>query len=191
VEPLVLARRIPLRSQGIFFLLLAICIGFDHGSASRTNIISFYGVYHRTVVLLVLGFGAAATGLWRAASYFVEGDAPLLVRSVMRLVAVGLFALLITPFGRGALLNLTHMTVGVSIALLQLSITLSLVARVRSPRSIAILVVLLLGGAMAAASLPNWNFPFLLPGEVIYQLGFGWCLVEWSRALYGRRAQYV
>ncbi len=82
-EPLVLARRILLRSQGIFFLLLAICIGINHGSAARTDGISFYGVYHRTIVLLVLGFCAAATGLWRAASCFVEGNAPLLVRRVM------------------------------------------------------------------------------------------------------------
>ena len=101
----------------------------------------------------------------------------------MRLVAVGLFALLITPFNRGAFLNWSHMTIGVSIALLQMSVALSLVARVPSPRSSGGLVVLLLGGALAAASLPDWNFSYLLQGEVIYQLGFGWCLVEWTHAL--------
>ena len=82
-EPLVLARPILLPSQGLPFLLLAICIGIDHGSAARTDGISFYGPYHRTVVLLMWGFCAAATGLWRAASCFVEGNAPLLVRRVM------------------------------------------------------------------------------------------------------------
>jgi len=189
--PLVLARRILLRSQGTFFALLAICIGIDHGSAARTDGISFYGVYHRTVVLLVLGFGAAAAGLWRAAAHFVHSDAPLLVCRVMRLVAVGLFALLVTPFNRGPLLNWTHMSVGVAIALLQLSVGLSLVRRLPSPRSIAILAVLLFGGAMAAASLPDWNFPYLLQGEVVYQLGFSWCLIEWTRVLYGRRASFA
>jgi len=53
------------------------------------------------------------------------------------------------------------------------------------------LAVLLLGGAPAAASLPDWNFSYLLHGEVIYQPGFGWCLVEWTHALYGRREHYV
>jgi hypothetical protein len=82
-EPLVLARLILLRSQGIHFLLLAVCIGIDHGSAARTDGISSYGLYHRTVVLLVLGSCVAATGLWRAAPCFVESNAPLLVRRVM------------------------------------------------------------------------------------------------------------
>ena len=191
VEPIVLARRVLLQSLGIFFLLLAICIGISHGAAARTDGISFYGVYHRTIELLLLGFCVAATGLWRAASCFAQSSAPLLVRRVMRLVAVGLFGLLITPFNRGSFLNWSHMTIGVSIALLQMSVALSLVARVPSPRSSGGLVVLLLGGVLAAASLPDWNFPYLLPGEVIYQLGFGWCLVEWTHALYGRRERYV
>ena len=68
--------------------------------------------------MLVLGFCAAAMGLWRAASCFAQRNVPPLVRRVMRLVAVGLFALLITPFDRGAFLNWTHMTIGVIIALL-------------------------------------------------------------------------
>jgi len=83
------------------------------------------------------------------------------------------------------------MAIGVSIALLQMSVALSLVARVPSPRSSGGLAVPLLGGAPAAASLPDWNFSYLLHGEVIYQLGFGWCLVEWTHALYGRREHYV
>jgi hypothetical protein len=63
------------------------------------------------------------------------------------------------------------MAIGVSIALLQMSVALSLVARGPSPRSSGGLAVLLLGGAPAAASLPDWNFSYLLHGEVIYQLG--------------------
>ena len=67
--------------------MLAVCIGIDHGSAARTDGISFYGLYHRTVVVLVwvlvLGSCVAVTRLWRAASCFVESNAPLLVRRVM------------------------------------------------------------------------------------------------------------
>lgn len=191
IEPLVQARGILLRSQAIFYLLLATCVGINHGPSARVDGISFYGVYHRTVVLLVVGFGVAAIGLWRAATCLVDSDAPLLVRRVMRLVVGGLFALLITPFNRGTLLNWTHMTIGVSIALLQMSVALSLVARRRSLRSLGSLLVLLVGGALAAASLPDWNFPYLLQDEVIYQVGFGWCLVEWTHVLIGRRENFL
>ena len=49
----------------------------------------------------------------------------------------------------------------------------------------------MLGGAMATASLADWSFSYLLQGEVIFQLGFGWCLIERTHALYGRRVHCV
>jgi hypothetical protein len=42
---------------------------------------------------------------------------------------------------------------------------------------------------MAAASLPDWHFNYLGPGETIFEIGFSWCLVEWTYALYARLGQ--
>ena len=181
------ARKVLLLTQASFFLSLMICLSIDHGAVAQTDGISFYGVYHRTIAILVVGFAVAAAGLWRSALYLADTDAPPLLLQGLRWVAIGLFALLITPFNRGAFLNWTHMTVGVAVALLQLAIASLLLTRRQSMGSIGGYSIQLAGGLLAAASLPDWHFPYLLQGETIYQIGFGWCLVEWTRALNARR----
>ena len=102
---LVGARRTLFASQGAFFATLAMCVGITHGQSARVDGISFYGVYQRTVVLLIVGFAAAAAGLWRTAAVFADTNAPLALRRVLRLLPYGLAALLVTPFNRGTWLN--------------------------------------------------------------------------------------
>jgi hypothetical protein len=68
-------------------------------------------------------------------------------------------------------------------AILQLEIALQLVRESRSFRTVLGLAVPLAGGGIAAASLPDWHFEYLLQGEIIFQVGFSWCLIEWTYAL--------
>jgi hypothetical protein len=68
-------------------------------------------------------------------------------------------------------------------ALWQLAITLRLLRVRRTMRSVAGFTLQLVGGLAAAASLPNWNFAHLLLGEIVYQVGFSWCLIEWTYTL--------
>jgi hypothetical protein len=185
------ARQVLLVTQAFFYLTLFVCVAINHGPAAQTDGISFYGVYHSTILILVAGFAVSATGLWRAAALFAETDAPILIRRAMRVVAVGLVALLVTPFNRGAWLNWTHMGVGVAIALVQASITLVLMSEHRSTGVLVGFAVQLAGGLLAAASLPDWHFPYLLQGETLYQIGFGWCLVEWTWALRARQVHFL
>jgi hypothetical protein len=177
------ARHLLAGTQLFFFLVLVVCFEINHGPTAQTNGISYYGVYRPTILLLLTGFTVAAVGLWRTAWYFAHTDAPRLTVVALRVVALGLFLLLATPYDRGTLLNWAHMTVGVTIALVQLAITVLLLATRRTARSVLGFAVQLGGGILAAASLPDWHVAFLLQGETIYYVGFGWCLIEWTYAL--------
>ena len=44
-------------------------------------------------------------------------------------------------------------------------------------------MVQLAGGLLCAASLPDWHFAYLLPGEIIFQIGFAGSLLVGIRAL--------
>ncbi len=170
-------------TQAIFFTLLAWCVAIDHSATAQTDGISFYGVYHRTIVLLALAFVAAAWGLWRAAGDYASLSAPAFTVYGVRVVALGLFVVIATPFNQGTFLNWTHMTAGVAMALVQAGITITLVRRFSRPASWSAFVVQLFGGLLAAFSLPDWHFPYMLAGEVIYQAGFAVSLLTWMVAL--------
>lgn len=75
------------------------------------------------------------------------------------------------------------MIAGVLGALFQLEVALQLVREGRSFRTVIGLVVLLIGGLIAAASSPDWHFEYLLQSEIVFQVGFAWCLIEWTYAL--------
>jgi ABC-type multidrug transport system fused ATPase/permease subunit len=188
------ARRVLGASQGFFFASLILCVFVDHGLAARNDGISFYGVFHRTVVILITGFAAAAVGLWRTATYYASLAAPSLLIVGVRAVAVGLFLLLVTPYDAGPFLNWSHMTVGTVMALVQLALTTALVRRQRSVGSVVAWVVQLAAGVVAALSLPDWHFPNLLLGESFFEVGFGISLFVWITALSyptARRARVI
>ena len=166
-------------TQAVFFTLLAWCVAIDHSEVAQVDGISFYGVYHRTIPLLALAFVVAAWGLWRAAGHYAVLGAPALAVYGVRVVALGLFVVIATPFNQGTFLNWTHMTAGVAMALVQGAITIALVRRAPRRASWIAFAVQLGGGLLAAFSLPDWHFPFMLAGEVTYQVGFALGLLTW------------
>ena len=170
-------------TQLLFFFALAWCLILNHSKTAENDGISFYGVYHETVPLLMGGYAVAFVGLWRTSTHFKAAGVPTLTWIGLRAIAILLFVLLVTPFNQGALLNGTHTMAGVLGAIFQLEVALQLVRESRSFRTVIGLAILLLGGVIAAASLPDWHFEYLLQGEIIYQVGFSWCLIEWTYAL--------
>jgi hypothetical protein len=104
----------------------------------------------------------------------------------LRAIAILLFILLATPYNRGAFLNWTHIIAGVLGAPFPLEVALQLVREGRSFRTVIGLVVLLIGGLIAATSSSDWHFEYLLQGEIVFQVGFAWCLIEWTYALADR-----
>ena len=170
-------------TQSIFFFTLAWCLVLNHSATAENDGISFYGVYHETIPLLVVGYAVAFVGLWRTSTHFRVAGVPTLTWVGLRAIALLLFVLLATPYNRGAFLNWTHMIAGVVGAVFELEVALQLVRESRSARTVLGLVVLLAGGVIAAASLPDWHFEYLLQGEIVFQAGFAWCLIEWTYAL--------
>ncbi len=170
-------------SQSVFFVALAVCLVIYHGHVAETDGISYYGVYAPTMPLLFAGYLTAAGGLWWSANLLVGARAPLLIRPALRILAVGLVVLLITPYNKGAFLNWAHMITGVTMALVQITLSFALVRRRPSFTSIAAALVLLTGGVMGALSLPDWHIALLLQGEILIELGFAWSLIEWTYAL--------
>ncbi len=176
-------RRLVLTTQAVFFASLAWCYSMEHGPQTSIDGISYYGVHLRTLPVLLVGYLVAAFGLWRTADYVRSAEVSPVAWWGLRIVALSLVALLLTPYDRGPVLNWSHMTIGVAGALCQLAISRRLLDVRWTARSVAGFAVQLTGGLVAAASLPNWHFPYLLLGEIVYQVGFGWCLVEWTYAV--------
>lgn len=172
-----------LNTQLFFFTVLVVCLFINHSPTTENDGISFYTVYHLTIPLIVPGFCVGAYGMWRTAMSFESADVPAMAVVGLRVVSAGLVLLLVTPFNKGTLVNWTHMAVGVLTALGELAVCGSLVARVRSRRTLLAFGVTLIGGVLAAASLPDWPFHYLLQSEIVFEIGFSWCLVEWTYAL--------
>jgi hypothetical protein len=175
--------RVLVTTQAIFFAALAWCVLLVHGDGVQDAGISYYGVHGRTIPFAILGYLVAAIGLWRASTMFKQGGLDPLVWVGVRVVAVMLVLLLATPYTGGAFLNWAHMTTGVISALVQLAISWSLVRRFVSVGAAMGFGVQLLGGVLGAFSLPDWHFQILLTAEVLIELGFSWCLLEWTKVL--------
>ena len=166
-------------TQGVFFAALVVCILINASYTAQNDGISFYGVYGPTIALVVVGYGTAAVGLWRVGQWFARHGGPAVLFLGVRVVAVGLMLLLITPYDQGAFLNWSHMTVGVVVALVQLASTIALLRRGPTLRRVLLLSFQLAGGIVAAASLPDWHFPMLLAGESVYALAYALSLYAW------------
>jgi hypothetical protein len=179
-------RHLLLSTQLFFFVVIAVCVLINHSATSETDGISFYVVYHLTIPLMVPGFCVGAYGMWRTSTHFTGTDAPHLTVAGLRVISIGLLLLLVTPFNKGTFLNWTHMTIGVIVALVEFAICALLLVQHRAPGSVVAFLVTLAGGILAAASLPDWHFAYLLQGEIIFDLGFSWCLIEWTYALDAR-----
>jgi hypothetical protein len=71
------------------------------------------------------------------------------------------------------------MAIGIVIGVTQMVTGTLLALRQPRPATFFVFLVQLIGGLLAAASLPDWGFNHMLEGEVIFEVGFSWCLVMW------------
>jgi hypothetical protein len=177
------ARRLLIVTQVIFFGALFWCVLLVHDHAVENAGISYYGVHARTIPLAIIGYVTAAIGVWRASTILRDAGVEAIGWVGLRCVAVMLILLLLTPYNGGTILNWAHMTIGVAGALVQLTMTAALWRRTRSSSVGLAGAVQLLGGIVAALSLPDWSFEYLLVGEIVFQAGFAWCLLEWTGSL--------
>ena len=179
----VVARRLVARTQTLFFVVLFGCVLVSHSRVAQRDGISFYAINARTIAFAFVGYLVAAAGLWRFSQILRAANEERLVWWALRVVAVVLVVLLATPFNKGPFLNWAHMTAGVMGALAQLALGWRLGVRTREAQAWGPLAVMLAGGGLAAFSLPDWQFAALLEGEIILEIGFAWCMWEWTKVL--------
>jgi hypothetical protein len=181
------ARHVLVMTQSLFFSSLLICFVINHTPTAELDGISFYGVYGPTILILIAGFTIAAAGLWRTAQYFALTGAPVFSVVGLRILSLGLFALLLSPYNQGTFLNWAHMVTGVTMSLIQLGIVILILRMRRSAVSLTGFAIQLLGGVIGALSLPDWSFNYLLQGETLFEIGFGLCLIQWTYEIQSRQ----
>lgn len=94
-------RHLVLTTQAVFFASLAWCYIIEHGPVVQIDGISYYGIDHRTLPILFLGYFVAAIGLWRTGDYLRSGGASEIVWIGLRVVGLSLMVLLAAPLQSG------------------------------------------------------------------------------------------
>lgn len=144
----------------------------QHSSAVRNDGISYYGVHVNTLPVIAVGYLAGSASVWYLARAFMMMAASKLLTLALVLVGIGLPLLLLTPYNGGATLNLLHTVCGTVVGASEVLVGL-FALRHRMNRWVLVgFVVELVGGIIAAASLPDWHFSHLLGGEILLQIGF-------------------
>jgi len=185
------ARHVLVATQVVFFVCVALCVVAARGPDAEIYGVSYYGVHASTLPFVAIGYGVGAVGLWRTAKYLAALDVPTIFVFGLRVVATGLPLLLLTPFNHGAFFNWAHMMIGIVIGVTQMSIGTYLLNRQRRLSTTIAFLFQLAGGIVAALSLPDWGFDHMLEGEVVFEIGFAWCLVLWTYAASNVRADVV
>lgn len=183
------ARHVLLVTQAVLCVSVVVCLVINHSAQAQNDGISFYGVNADTWPVLTAGFLVGTVGLWRTARYLDATDASSVVHYGVRWVALALPLLLLTPYNRGAVLNWAHMTIGVTMALAEFAVSIDLLLRHRRRWIRVGFFIQLVGGLIGAAAMPDWHFGYLLQGEILIEVGFGWCLLELTYAVGAKRAR--
>jgi hypothetical protein len=174
------ARQVLVATQVVFFVCVALCVVSTYPHDAEVYGISYYGVHAPTLPLVAIGYGVGAVGLWRTAKYFAPLQVPAVFSPGLRVIALALPLLLLTPFNHGTFFNWAHMMIGIVIGVTQMSVSTYLLFRQRRRGTTIAFFLQLAGGIVAALSLPDWGFDHMLEGELVFEVGFAWCLILWT-----------
>ena len=174
------ARQVLAATQVVFFVCVAMCVAIAHPRQVESYGISYFGVHAPTLPIISIGYGVASVGLWRTARFLdLPSVAPYLA-STLRVIAVALPLLLLTPFNHGSFFNWAHMGIGIVIGTTQMGAATYLFLRQRRATTTVAFFLQLIGGLVSAASLPDWGFNHMLDGELVFEVGFAWCMILWT-----------
>ncbi len=160
-----------------FFGSVAVCLAISHSATTEHDGISYFSVRSTTLPVILLGYACVIIGMLTAVRRLPDNQLGNRLSLAMRCMPVLFVALLVTPFNKGTLLNWTHMTIGVSLALAQGVVTVWLCSILPTARVLASAALELAGGGVSALSLPDSSFNYLLQGELLFNLGFCLCLI--------------
>jgi hypothetical protein len=160
-----------------FFASVAICLAITHSATTEHDGISYFSVRSTTLPVILLGYASVIAGMLAAARRLPDQELGNRLALPMRCMPVLFVAILCTPFNKGTLLNWTHMTIGVTLAIAQGVVTVWLSLVLPSGRVLVAAALELVGGVICAVSLPDASLNFLMQGELSFYLGFCLCLI--------------
>jgi hypothetical protein len=171
------ARRALLYGFAGFWTSVAVCVAIVHDATVEHDGLSYFSVRATTLPVIALGYASVVAGMLVAAHRLPDDGIGRRLALPMRCMPAFVVALLCTPFNKGTALNWTHMTFGVTLAISQAAVSVWLCTVLPAVRVLTAASVQLLGGLVAALSLPATSFNYLFQGELLTNLGFCACLI--------------
>lgn len=161
-------------SELILFATIAICTVVLQSNLVNVYGISYFGIRLKTIPIVAAGFVIGGSLLYLTSNKITAQEEPWrLIRLTLRVVAVGIVLLLLTPYTLDTFFNWTHMAIGAAIFALQMYMSAVVTFRYSKDKISKIaLLVQFIGGVLAMLSLPDNMLNFMLEGEVIFQIGF-------------------
>lgn len=156
----------------VLVVTVAVCALLGHDATTRRDGLSWFGVHARTVLPYATGLGAVAALQWAAADRLPDGERTEAVRRFLRVSALLVVGLLLTPYSAGAVVDALHRTFGATLFALQLLVATWFWLTCRGRVAGVLLVVQLVAGLAAAAALLGLQDD-QLTAQVAYQLAFG------------------
>jgi len=168
-------------------VMLAVCILIRPQSLRVNYGLSYLGVSTQTIVPYAVALLGAAFCVWRASELAADFEHSLIVGRSMKVVAVQLVGLLLTPYTR---LDGPHVFFGSTLFLVQLGLAgLAIRWLGRRDRNLPLLTAaMVLSGLAAAYYLPQTR-GFELQAQVIFQLAFWTLFIRLLRGLQLRPAR--
>jgi hypothetical protein len=143
-----------------------------HNSNVEIYGVSEFGVHLSTAPFLALGLFSAAYNTWKLADQVNPNIGTPNLGVLLKFVSLSMVLIVLTPFTIDTFFNWTHMIVGALLFLDQLYISLTLLHYESDNYKLTLLAVELIGGILAALSLPNHMLTYMFQGEIIFQAGF-------------------
>lgn len=149
------------------------CTLVEFNDAVSTDEMSYYGVHRKTIPILVLGLSLSIVFFLKAASRFDVPGAGHLISKALKFVSAAAITLVLTPYSVNTYFDLLHKTIGTTLFLGQLGLSLHWIVE-RSRDRIGWFAVLLqaVGGLVALLSLPHQSLGFQFEGQILFQIGF-------------------
>ena len=165
----------------VMAVMLAVCILIRPESLRVNYGVSYLGVVTNTIVPYAAGFVSAACCIWRASELVTELDHGVIVSRSMKIIAIQLVGLLLTPYTR---LDPAHIFFGSTLFLLQLGLAFLAIKWLGGgDRNIPLLAgLMVMSGTAAAYYLPQTR-GFELQTQLVFQLAFWALFIKLLRGL--------
>jgi hypothetical protein len=170
-------------------VMLTVCILIRPQSLRVNYGFSYLGVNTNTILPYAVALLGAAFCMWRASELLADSDHSLIIGPAMKVMAVQLIGLLVTPYTRFAA---PHELFGSTLFLVQLGLAFLAIKWLGgSDRRIPLLTgIMILSGLAAAYYIPQ-SRGFELQAQVVWQLAFWVLFIKLLRGLQLQPAEAV